>query len=74
EYYSEAHHLIPLGEDGADNVSNIVILSPLIHRMLHYAKVDGLDLNKIKNNKLLIKINGVKHVITWHRDHAKTIK
>ncbi|MCY4491830.1 MAG: hypothetical protein OXC46_10310, partial [Thaumarchaeota archaeon] len=25
EYYSEAHHLIPLGENGADNVSNIVI-------------------------------------------------
>ena len=74
EYYSEAHHLIPLGKGGADSVYNMVILSPLIHRMMHYAKVEELDLKNIKNNRLSIKINNVKHVITWHPEHAKTVK
>jgi len=34
--YSEAHHLVPLGKSGADSPFNIIIVSPLIHRMLHY--------------------------------------
>ncbi len=42
--------------------------------MMHYAKVDGLALENIKNDKLAIRINGVKHTITWHPDHAKTVK
>ena len=74
EYYSEAHHLIPLGEGGADSAYNIVILSPLIHRMMHYAKVEGLDLTKISKGKLPIKINGANYVITWHPDHAKIVE
>ena len=73
-YYSEAHHLIPLGKGGADHACNIVILSPLIHRMMHYAKVDDLALKNIKNDKLSIRINGTEHTITWHPDHAKTVK
>ena len=73
EYYSEAHHLIPLGEGGADSVRNIVILSPLIHRMMHHAKVEGLDLKNIKDNKLSITINDEKYIITWNPEHEKTI-
>lgn len=74
KYYSEAHHLIPLGKGGADSAYNMVILSPLIHRMMHYAKIDGFDLKNIKNNKLSIKINNIRHTITWHPDHAKIVK
>ncbi|MDH5482653.1 MAG: HNH endonuclease [Candidatus Bathyarchaeota archaeon] len=73
-YYSEGHHLIPLGEGGADSVYNIVILSPLLHRMLHYAIVEGLDLSQIRDNKLNIKINGDDYVITWHPQHGEIIR
>ncbi|MDH5788303.1 MAG: HNH endonuclease, partial [Candidatus Bathyarchaeota archaeon] len=72
--YSEGHHLIPLGEGGADSVYNIVILSPLLHRMLHYAIVEGLDLSQIRDNKLNIKINGDDYVITWHPQHGEIIR
>ncbi len=72
-FYSEAHHLIPLGKGGADSVYNIVIVSPLIHRMFHFAKVEGLDLKQIKDSTLPIKINGTDYVITWHPDHAKIV-
>ena len=73
-YYSEAHHLVSLGEGGADSVYNIVILSPLLHRMLHYAKVEGLNLREIRDNKLTIKINGVDYLITWHPQHSEIIR
>src|SRR2546427_2087720 len=74
EVYSEAHHLVPLGEGGADSVYNIVILSPLLHRMLHYARVEGLKLKDVQDNKLPISINGESYVITWHPNHAKIVK
>ncbi len=74
EFYSEAHHLIPLGQGGADSVYNIVILSPLLHRMLHFAHVEGLDLKNIQDNKLSIKINAESYVITWNPSHAKVVK
>ena len=74
DYYSEGHHLVPLGEGGADSVYNMVILSPLIHRMMHYAKVEDFDLRNIKNNKLSIIINNTTYTITWHPDHAKIVE
>lgn len=73
DLYSEGHHLIPLGEGGADSIFNIVILSPLIHRMLHYAAVENFDLKNIKDNKLTIKINGNDYIIFWHPDHTKIV-
>ena len=78
EYYTEAHHLVPLGEGGADSPLNVVVLSPLIHRMLHYADVDRIDLSKIKPNpdgtgSLSIHVNGKKHKITWKAKHYQMI-
>lgn len=74
--YCEAHHLIPLGKEGADHPENLIIVSPLIHRMLHYAKVEGIDLSKIDdNNTLTILINDKPYTITWdqrHRDFFRT--
>ena len=77
-YYTEAHHLVPLGEGGADNPLNIVILSPLLHRMLHYADVKNLDLSKITLNpdgkaSLDITINKKKYTISWKRKHYEMI-
>lgn len=75
QLYCEAHHLIPLGALGADSPYNIVIISPLIHRMLHYANVEPFNLTQIKPDHTLdIKINGTTHTIKWHPKHAELVK
>ncbi|MCE1189211.1 MAG: hypothetical protein LWX56_08705 [Ignavibacteria bacterium] len=74
EYYVEGHHLIPLGIEGSDSYSNIIIVSPLIHKMLHYANVSEIDLTKIVNDELPIEINGEKYTIHWHPNHSKAVK
>jgi len=73
--YCEAHHLVPLGNEGADSPYNIIIVSPLIHRMLHYAEVSDIDLSKISiDNKLDMTINGEAYRITWHPEHANHVR
>jgi 5-methylcytosine-specific restriction enzyme A len=74
EWYCEVHHLIPLGENGSDDYSNVIVVSPLIHRMLHYAEVSPIDLSKIQDNKLAITINNKPHEITWHPEHLKIVE
>ena len=74
DFYCELHHLIPLGEDGSDSYANAIIVSPLIHRMLHYAAVSEINLNNIVEGKLPITINGVEYVITWHTEHLKVVE
>ncbi len=71
--YVEAHHLVPLGVGGADSPANLIIISAHMHRMLHYATVSTIDLTKIKENKLNIKINGKSHTVTWHPKHAELV-
>ena len=73
EFYSEVHHLIPLGEEGSDSYANAVVVSPLIHRMLHYANVSPIDLSKIKNNQLQIQMDDKDFTVTWHANHLKTV-
>jgi 5-methylcytosine-specific restriction protein A len=73
-FYSEAHHLLALGDGGADSPFNLVIVSPLVHRMFHYAaEISGLDLSKIRNCQLDIRINGDSYTITWHPKHADLV-
>ena len=74
EWYSEVHHLIPLGENGSDSYANAIVVSPLIHRMLHYATVSEINLNNIVNRQLPITINGVEYTITWHPNHVSTVE
>jgi 5-methylcytosine-specific restriction protein A len=73
ELYSEVHHLIPLGENGSDSYANAIVVSPLIHRMLHYAEVSEINLNDIIDGKLPVTINGVEYEISWHSDHMSTV-
>lgn len=73
EPYLEVHHLVPLGEGGSDNPANLVVISAHIHRMLHYAVVEGIDLSKIVDDKLDFTINGETFTITWRPEHAKVI-
>lgn len=76
--YTEAHHLVSLGEGGADDPRNIVVVSPLFHRMLHHADVGPIDLSKIETQKdgtgiLQITINGKNYSIMWHPEHARAV-
>ena len=76
--YTEAHHLIPLANGGADNPLNIVIVSPLIHKMLHYAQVDCLDIASIRREddgsaSLQIRINNEDYTIRWLPGHAERV-
>ena len=73
EPYTEVHHLIPLGEGGSDEPSNLVVISAHIHRMLHYADVDGIDLSKIVDDRLDFTINKEPFTITWLPKHAEVI-
>lgn len=36
--YLETHHIVPLCENGPDNVSNVIALCPRDHRMAHYCR------------------------------------
>lgn len=72
--YTEAHHLVPLGREGADDPSNLIVVSAHIHRMLHCAEVGQIDLSKMRNNKLAIQINSRQYAITWKPNHADFIK
>ncbi len=71
--YLEIHHLIPLGEGGSDEPANLVVVSAHIHRMLHYAIVEGIDLSKIVDGKLNFTINGDSYTIEWLPEHARVI-
>jgi 5-methylcytosine-specific restriction protein A len=76
--YTEAHHLLPLGSGGADNPRNMIIVSPLLHRMLHYASVEGIDLSHIQEQPddsafLEITINGRPYTIRWKSQHAERV-
>jgi len=52
----------------------VIVVSPLIHKMLHFAAVSSIDLRKIKDNKLVIKINERDYTITWHPNHTAIIE
>jgi 5-methylcytosine-specific restriction protein A len=73
--YCEAHHLVPLGNKGADSPFNIIIDNPLIHRMLHYANVPKINLSNISSrNTLDITINKKQYTIKWHPRHAEYVR
>lgn len=76
--YVEAHHLVPLGDGGADNPFNIVIVSAHIHRMFHYAAVRDFDLKQIAIGTdgwgtLPIVINNTTYTMRWHPDHLAAV-
>jgi len=77
-FYTEAHHLVPVGSGGGDHPRNIIIVSALIHKMLHYADISEIDLSEIQENEdgsgsLEIQINRETYVITWHPRHAERV-
>lgn len=39
--YLEAHHIVPLGKGGKDDLSNLVALCPNCHRKLHFVPTEA---------------------------------
>lgn len=70
-FYSEVHHLIPLGRKGSDRVSNMVVLCPNCHKQMHYAKV---ELIKKGRKRMLIKINNKEKYIKFHPVHLRAVR
>lgn len=62
ENYSEAHHLLPLSENGSQNESNVVVLCPNHHRMFHFC---SLKIGNIKGQIRYVEINGIKEKIIY---------
>lgn len=58
--YSETHHLIPLGHNGADKIENMVVLCPNCHRQLHYAKNNKYDIKYKEEHYKLLGENNAK--------------
>ncbi|MBD3192156.1 MAG: hypothetical protein GF308_16045 [Candidatus Heimdallarchaeota archaeon] len=71
ENYSEIHHIIPLGEDGSDRISNMTILCANCHKKMHYAEIEFGDL---VNNKQIVFINGIKKEIEYHPKHFQAVE
>lgn len=76
--YTEVHHLIPLGEGGSDEIKNLIVVNPLIHKMFHHADVKPIDLKNIKVDSngygyLEIYISDKPYKITWHPRHLAAI-
>lgn len=56
-YYCEAHHLIPISEDGSQGSENVIILCANHHRMFHYAK-NNISIRE-ENGEKIISVDGV---------------
>jgi len=70
EYYSEVHHLKPIGEEGSDSIDNIVNLCANCHRKIHYATI---EFGELDNNIRKIWINNKLEEITYHLEHFKLL-
>jgi len=78
-FYTEVHHLIALGNGGADDPRNMIVLSPQLHKMLHHADVGPIDLSGIAEDQsgrwyLDIVINNKVYRIHWHPKHAELVR
>jgi len=54
------HHIIPINAGGGDKYSNLVIISPDVHRLIHATKFEIIHqiLAKLKlSNKQIVKVN-----------------
>ena len=54
------HHIIPINAGGGDNYSNLVIISPDIHRLIHATKSETIHQILVKlelSKKQIAKVN-----------------
>jgi predicted restriction endonuclease len=69
--YAEAHHPKPLGEDGADELGNLMILCPTHHKMFHYA---NSQINEINGKTAIVTINGERNCVEFEPEHLELFK
>ena len=63
KFYSEAHHIKPLGYNGPDVFSNLIVVCPNCHVKLDYAAI------KIQEDELKVKKHKIsEEYITFHND------
>jgi len=66
ELLLEAHHIEPIGEGGEDERSNMIILTPTLHALMHAC--DDARIN-LKTGALSIPSKGIERKITVKADH-----
>jgi len=55
ENYSESHHLIPLKDNGIDDIKNLIIVCPNCHKKLHYATKENYEIKYKKEHYEILK-------------------
>jgi len=69
--YAEAHHPKPLGEKGADELGNLIILCPTHHKMFHYANA---KITEPRENQVIAIINGKPERMKFEQEHLESFK
>ena len=60
----DAHHIVPVSENGTDDDWNLLVLCANHHRQLHYATVEWPEGTK---RPPAVVITGDRYPIRWHR-------
>lgn len=71
ENYSEAHHIVPLGEQGSEEIKNIIILCANCHKQIHYDRAIWRELGV---NVRYVGINGQLKRVKYKPAHFKAVK
>jgi hypothetical protein len=66
ELLLEVHHIEPLGEGGEDERSNMIVLTPTLHALMHACDDARIDL---KSGVLSIPSKGIERKITVKANH-----
>jgi hypothetical protein len=62
----EVHHIEPLGKGGEDERSNMIVLTPTLHALMHACEDARIDL---KTGLLSIPSKGIERKLTVKSDH-----
>jgi len=69
--YSETHHIIPLGEQGSEEIKNIIIVCSNCHSQIHY---DEAIWKGFGNNIRYVEINGVLKEVKYKPVHFQAVR
>lgn len=64
KYYSEAHHIEPLSENGGQTPENVIILCANHHRMFHYSK-KRIEVGDLIDGQRKILIDDMQYVVNF---------